>query len=94
MGVDFIPCEKCGETFPDCGPYTWCEDCGVYLCTGCANELGISQGMLTSDDCPYCSGEEVTSDEMLAFALEKLGITEEALETELKERKRNDLDKR
>lgn len=40
FGVDWIPCNKCGETFPDCGDFVYC-DCGIYWCCDeCAEEEG------------------------------------------------------
>ena len=42
MGVDFYTCNRCGETFPDCGPYVSCEGCGtVWCCDECAEEDGF-----------------------------------------------------
>lgn len=40
MGVDYYSCNYCGETFPDCGDYTYCE-CGNSWCSDeCATEEG------------------------------------------------------
>jgi len=91
MGVDFIACETCGETFPDCGGYTSCQDCGVHLCTGCADERGLSHslsmdGEEDSDVCPFCNGDEVTDENLLNFALEKLGMDRETLAAEWQEK--------
>lgn len=42
MGVDFLVCNNCGETFPDCGSWVWCESCGTDWCSdGCAEEDGF-----------------------------------------------------
>lgn len=38
MGVDFYPCDKCGETFPDCGEYDHCEK-GHRLCSDCMPDV-------------------------------------------------------
>lgn len=100
MGVVFLICEDCEGTFPDCGPYSRCDDCGIKLCQSCAKDKGIT-GFIMSESgfdgedeeecaiCPYCSGEEVTNDELLYFALEKLGMTEEDLTIQLKEKKKS-----
>lgn len=43
MGVDFLVCKKCGETFCDYGEYVSC-DCGEHWCCDeCAEEDGYSQ---------------------------------------------------
>lgn len=42
MGVVFYTCNRCGETFPDCGDYVSCEGCGtVWCCDECAEEDGF-----------------------------------------------------
>lgn len=41
MGVDFLVCKRCGNTFPDCGDYVNCEDCGTdWCCDECAEDDG------------------------------------------------------
>ena len=41
MGVDWIACNRCGETFPDCGDYVTCESCCTEWCSyDCAEEDG------------------------------------------------------
>jgi hypothetical protein len=45
MGVDWYPCERCGNTFPDCGDYTTCygkdEGCMKEWCSDkCAEADG------------------------------------------------------
>lgn len=95
MGVDFYPCEECGETFPDCGDYCSCEMCSVMLCTPCANEKGLSSQITDLNQCdeaekaeavgegycqcPYCTGESVTEELLMKFAMEKLGVDREGL---------------
>lgn len=40
MGVDWLSCNNCGETFPDCGDFVSCE-CGErWCCDECAEEDG------------------------------------------------------
>lgn len=43
MGVDWLSCERCGETFPDCGDFVSCnDDCyKVWCCDECAKEDGF-----------------------------------------------------
>ena len=37
MGVDYYPCANCGQTFPDCGEFTACNEefggCGKWYCS-------------------------------------------------------------
>ena len=41
MGVDWIACNRCGETFPDCGDFVVCENCCTEWCSWeCAEEDG------------------------------------------------------
>ena len=42
MGVDWLSCNWCGETFPDCGDFVNCnDDCyKVWCCEKCAKEDG------------------------------------------------------
>ncbi|WP_206459348.1 hypothetical protein [Anaerovorax sp. IOR16] len=41
MGVDFLVCRNCGETFPDCGNFVRCE-CGNSWCDEyCAEQDGF-----------------------------------------------------
>lgn len=45
MSVDYYSCERCGDTFPDCGDYTTCNEdkggCGRTWCDdGCAEADG------------------------------------------------------
>lgn len=43
MGVDFYSCKSCGDTFPDCGDYVYCE-CGEHWCSeNCAEADGYQQ---------------------------------------------------
>jgi len=41
MGIDYIACNNCGRTFPDCGSYIICENCSTEWCSDeCAEEDG------------------------------------------------------
>jgi hypothetical protein len=41
MGVDFLVCNYCEETFPDCGYFVRCEGCGTEWCSNeCAEKDG------------------------------------------------------
>ena len=61
MGVDFITCSKCRDTFPDCGPHDQCEQHS--LCPRCMpfregavcdDEHHDSDGYLLTEFCPVC----------------------------------------
>lgn len=42
MSVDFLVCDNCGDTFPDCGYYVSCESCGTCWCSDeCADDDGF-----------------------------------------------------
>ena len=84
MGVDFFPCDDCGESICDCGSYWRCQEgCGARLCDDCADKHKVWDDL--DDDgneinpCPYCKREAATDSQLLQFALKKLGVTQEAL---------------
>lgn len=45
MGVDYLVCKRCEETFCDCGPYVSCANCGTDWCDEhCATSDGHTKG--------------------------------------------------
>jgi hypothetical protein len=83
MGVDFFPCDHCGESICDCGDYWCCEECGHRLCTDCAKEHDV-EGWDDEEDeainnCPYCKNDMATDSDLLDFALYHLEVTREEL---------------
>ncbi|MBM7836336.1 hypothetical protein [Clostridium sardiniense] len=41
MSVDYYACERCGDTYCDCGNYVSCEGCGISWCSDeCAEADG------------------------------------------------------
>jgi hypothetical protein len=85
MGVDFLACETCGDTFPDCGDYVSCE-CGRRWCSdSCAESDGFREeedGFTPKDSnwgqdtsCDFCRGEDFEDYEILAEVLALLGKT-------------------
>ena len=45
MGVEFLVCRNCEETFCDCGDFVFCESCGAWWCSeDCANDDGYTKG--------------------------------------------------
>jgi len=90
MGVDFMNCNNCLEIMSDCGMYAYCEDCGYYLCEPCMEKFKLNSDMFSIEDaedrqCPFCDKVVVTDSQLLEFALEKLGLTLEALTSEYQE---------
>jgi hypothetical protein len=33
MSIDFYSCARCGDSFPDCGDYCHCDECGNVFCS-------------------------------------------------------------
>ena len=82
MGVDFYACDECGETFPDCGDYVWC-DCGHHWCS---DEGAENDGFMRHDEedaeetgiersCKFCRGEDVEDEVLLKHCLLMLDIS-------------------
>jgi hypothetical protein len=88
MGVDWLGCDYCGETFPDCGDFVECG-CGNKWCDRvCAEGDGYEHNKLTTEDaneyeyeksCVYCRGEKFEDSELLEYCLELLGFSKEEL---------------
>lgn len=55
MGVDFLICTLCNETFPDCGDYMMCADCCSRLCSDCMEDYEQDDDGIILD-CPVCTG--------------------------------------
>lgn len=79
MGVEFFPCDHCGESICDCGSYERCS-CGRKWCDEkCAKKAGYN-----SDDedeeggtCSFCRMEQAEDYQLLGFLLEKYNLTRE-----------------
>lgn len=76
MGVDFFPCDYCGESICDCGSWEECNrDCGRRWCDmKCAK----ADGYQDEDDvlsCKYCRDEDATDTQLLHFLLRWYGTT-------------------
>jgi hypothetical protein len=89
VGVDWYPCNSCGETFPDAGYYVSCE-CGENWCSDdCAEGEGYRKeedgftpiGSKWSQDtsCNYCRCENHTDATLLQFCLDQLGKSREQI---------------
>ena len=76
MGVDWYTCERCGETFPDCGYYVGCEECWTqWCCDKCAAKDGALwnvDGYVTS--CNFCRKEDLADCRLVPFLLTLVGM--------------------
>ncbi len=94
MGVEYLVCDECGETFCDCGEWYYCENCGKCFCRHCIEDAGLKwedeedECVVTS--CKYCRNEAVSEDDMLYYLLNKLQITKENLEKEIIEKRKKE----
>ncbi len=89
MGISFWICHNCNRTFPDCGEYTRCNTCELHWCSDeCAEEEGYRWTEEEDEygeaitSCDFCRNEAVEDFELFAYALERLGLSREALEEE------------
>lgn len=83
MGVDFFPCDHCGDSICDCGSYWTCSgECGARLCDDCAADLVSDED--NAEACPFCRKKVATDYQLLEFALAKLGVTRDELMAEYK----------
>jgi hypothetical protein len=94
MGVDFFDCPICKNWVCDASPYFYCGACGHKICDGCAQKYKAgryfedceieSNGTYEEDSmgCPFCSLKEISTYDLLDFALQKLGVSKETLEEE------------
>lgn len=92
MGVDFYVCSECESTFPDCGEYKYCYFCNKKFGPCCMDKYNIlGEGDLTEEGeipegetngCPFCSMAIVSDEDLLEFALERLGVDRKTLEAD------------
>lgn len=82
MGVDFFPCDHCGDTICDCGVYYHCRDiCERKWCSKeCAAAEGWRADKEDADDsndysCIFCRYEDAEDSELFHFLLEKYNLT-------------------
>jgi len=50
MGVEFFPCDICGESICDCGFYESCSNCEVSVCEECYEEQKEKYGLVVDKD--------------------------------------------
>lgn len=75
MGIDFLVCTNCTETFADCGEYYDCEECGNVFCSiDCAKPESLDADRM---DCCICRKEEANDYILLHVLLRHYKITRE-----------------
>lgn len=84
MGVDFFPCDYCGESICDCGSYERCE-CGRRWCDKkCAKGDGFRPSGYDEDEdtewegvdsCKFCRLEDAEDGELLHYLLCRYNLT-------------------
>lgn len=97
MGVDFYPCEICGEVFSDAGHHGNCGNCEATLCGKCFDEMRKLNGELGEEHeragwygaeapkcCDLCDGTIINKDKFILFLAQKIGKTVEELENEFR----------
>jgi hypothetical protein len=85
MGVDFFPCDHCGESICDCGSYYYCnDDCGRRWCDKrCAEGDGYkNEDYEDTDDpdlktCRFCRNEDVEDSPLLEYVLKHFSLSKE-----------------
>lgn len=89
MGVDFYTCAHpdCGQTFPDCGDYSYCGGCGERFC---CQECSLLRNATEDEDesaatCVICRHDIILDNELVEFLLEKTGLTLEEAEHQCRE---------
>lgn len=85
MGVDFFPCDSCGESICDCGSYEYCG-CGRRWCDlKCAEKDGYREvegvdpvawdGGRETWTCAYCRYESFEDSALLNHLLKRYNLT-------------------
>ncbi|TPG88133.1 hypothetical protein EEL32_10235 [Brevibacillus laterosporus] len=102
MGVDWRVCPHCGDTYSDCGRYGTCSNCESSYCGSCFGDFVQVYGLIDESherfklfgeslpECDHCNGKIISDDEILAFALSKLGIDRDTLIEEYRANKKGD----
>jgi len=88
MGVDFLVCDHCGETFCDCGTYYICS-CGRKF-DECGDDFLEKYGEDPEGDyslagCDYCLGDLVDDGTLIEYLLDKVKMTREEIVKEINE---------
>ena len=83
MGVDYIPCDNCGNTFCDGGDYDTCENCGSYFCVECRDNnisLLYDEDDEDREECIFCTKDytkrHIKNKEIIKYLMSKCGYKE------------------
>lgn len=85
MGVEFFPCDYCGESICDCGSYEQCnDDCSRRWCD---KKCAVADGYRDEDEeenydenlksCKFCRNEDVEDSPLLEYLLKHFSLTKE-----------------
>lgn len=66
MGVDFLVCDLCSETFCDAGEYLHCAGCDSYIGPCCMDGLSHDESYENVEGCPVCDGTH-NNDRVLVY---------------------------
>lgn len=91
MSVDYYICSRCRDTFPDCGPFVRCENCGRVWCSDQYSDCAELDGYIRSeeddeygcpkeDSCSYCRNEKATNKDLFEYVLNKYGLERDKVE--------------
>lgn len=98
MGVEFLICRICNDTFPDCGEFSHCAGCRKNFCKYCAKDFVFESyeepekgEPVPEVTCPVCTMQHISDKELLAFVIEtKLGVTRDSLEADYRSAKKKE----
>ena len=63
MGVDFLVCPLCKETYPDCGDVRICTGCEKWFCGYCNPKAEIGE------TCPICRYDVISAEQLLEWVI-------------------------
>ena len=89
MGVEFLVCNNCNDTFPDCGDFESCE-CGMRWCSlECAEAQGFREELdgftpkgsryTHYSSCNYCREDDFSDSELFSYCLNELNLSRDEL---------------
>jgi hypothetical protein len=92
MGVEFLVCDSCGDTFADCGEYVSCygehsEEHPYLSRHWCSEQCAEKAGYEWADNpddatCSYCRKEKAEDLDLFKFLLRKFKLKRKDVEKE------------
>lgn len=102
MGVDWLTCGICEDTFPDCGECYNCAGCEDDICTRCHDlqtdkyetvdedsEEAEDWGESALKECDSCTKSIIRDDDIVSFLLHKYNLDKDSVVDEIKKLKEN-----